>query len=161
MKCHEVWLPRRMEAGTSLYTPRDMYRPCFLVVDREFPGSISTRKLVLETAKYNVLTAYSSDEAVTMLSRFPNVDAIVMDALEENSRCRSLVEQLRAVAPGIRIVLTSGRSHIDCGAVDLHLDNYNPRVLLDALTDIFPSMESNANYEDEQGRRVKNRLLDQ
>ena len=26
-----------------------MVRPCFLVVDREFPGSISTRKLVLET----------------------------------------------------------------------------------------------------------------
>lgn len=36
-----------------------MIRPCFLVIDREFPGSISTRKLVLETAKFNVLTAYS------------------------------------------------------------------------------------------------------
>ena len=28
-----------------------MLRPCFLVLDREFPGSLSTRKLVIETAK--------------------------------------------------------------------------------------------------------------
>ena len=28
-----------------------MIRPCFLVVDNEYPGSISTRKLVLESAK--------------------------------------------------------------------------------------------------------------
>jgi hypothetical protein len=34
-----------------------MDRPCFLVVDREYPGSISTRKLVIETGKFNVITA--------------------------------------------------------------------------------------------------------
>lgn len=27
-----------------------MVRPCFLVIDREYSGSISTRKLVIETA---------------------------------------------------------------------------------------------------------------
>jgi hypothetical protein len=26
-------------------------RPCFLVLDQEYPGSISTRKLVIETRK--------------------------------------------------------------------------------------------------------------
>ena len=36
-----------------------MIRPCFLIVDQEYAGSISTRKLVIETAKLNVLTAYS------------------------------------------------------------------------------------------------------
>jgi hypothetical protein len=39
-----------------------MIRPCFLVVDQEHSGSISTRKLVIETAKFNVLTAYSGAE---------------------------------------------------------------------------------------------------
>jgi hypothetical protein len=34
-----------------------MDRPCFLVVDQEYPGSISTRKLVIETGKFNVITA--------------------------------------------------------------------------------------------------------
>ena len=46
-----------------------MIRPCFLVVDREFPGSVSTRKLVIETAKFNVLTAYSGREALEMHAR--------------------------------------------------------------------------------------------
>jgi CheY-like chemotaxis protein len=55
-------------------------RPCFLVVDREFPGSISTRKLVIETAKFNVLTAYSGEEAIETLKRFPAIDGIVLDA---------------------------------------------------------------------------------
>jgi hypothetical protein len=40
-----------------------MYRPCFLVVDHEYPASVSSRKLVLETAKFNVITAYSNLEA--------------------------------------------------------------------------------------------------
>jgi CheY-like chemotaxis protein len=49
------------------------------VVDHEFPDSISTRKLVLETAKYNVSTAYSGREAVETLKLFPNVSGIVMN----------------------------------------------------------------------------------
>ncbi len=51
---------------------RAMVRPCFLVIDREFPGSISTRKLVIETAKFNVVTAYTAQtEAVRGLKRTP------------------------------------------------------------------------------------------
>lgn len=61
------------------YNP-GMTRPCFLVVDREHSGSISTRKLVIETAKFNVITAYSSDEAIDTLRRFPAVSGIVLDA---------------------------------------------------------------------------------
>ncbi len=55
-------------------------RACFLVIDNEYPGNISTRKLLLESAKLNVITAYSADEAVATLKRFPTVDGIVMDA---------------------------------------------------------------------------------
>ena len=39
-----------------------MIRPCYLVVDREFASSISTRKLFIEAAKLNVITAYSGVE---------------------------------------------------------------------------------------------------
>jgi hypothetical protein len=56
-----------------------MNRPCFLVIDREFPGSISTRKLVIETAKFNVLTAYSGKEALEMIARFlPSFGVVLM-----------------------------------------------------------------------------------
>jgi response regulator RpfG family c-di-GMP phosphodiesterase len=115
-----------------------MYRPCFLVIDREFPSSISTRKLVLETAKYNVITAYASDEALDLLKRFPAVDGVVMDASGHVETCAELVAKLRALSPKIRIVLTSGRHDIDCGDVDLHLESYDPRKLLDALAKLFP-----------------------
>lgn len=41
-----------------------MPSPYFLVIDREVGGSISTRKLVIETAKLNVITAYSAAESM-------------------------------------------------------------------------------------------------
>lgn len=115
-----------------------MFRPCFVVVDQEFPGSISTRKLVLETAKYNVLTAYSAREALELLRRFPRVDGIVMNGSGHEEDCSTLVAKFREIAPGVRIILTSGRDVIDCGPVDLQLDNYDPRKLLEALAKMFP-----------------------
>ena len=43
----------------------NMLRPCYLVIDRETSNGISTRRLVIETeAKFNVITAYSSHEAI-------------------------------------------------------------------------------------------------
>jgi CheY-like chemotaxis protein len=112
------------------------------VIDREFPGSISTRKLVLETAKYNVITAYTSSEAVDTVKRFPNVDGVVMDASGHEETCAELVAKLRSVVPDLKVVLTSGRHFVNCGSVDLHLDSYDPRKLLDALAKLFP--EANA-----------------
>ena len=64
-----------------------MVRPCFLVIDREHPGSISTRKLVIETAKFNVITAYSAAEALETLALFPNITAIVLDASIGDMSC--------------------------------------------------------------------------
>ena len=133
-----------------------MYRPCFLVIDREFPGSISTRKLVLETAKYNVITAYSSSEAIDVARRFPNVDGAVMDASGHEHNCADLVAALRSHAPKLRIILTSGKHDIECGDVDLQLDSYDPRKLLDALAKLFP--EDNARltaHEDEISHQLK------
>ena len=133
-----------------------MYRPCFLVIDREFPGSISTRKLVLETAKYNVITAYSSGEAIEVAKRFPNIDGAVMDASGHEHHCADLVAKLRSFAPQIRIVLTSGKHDVDCGDVDLHLESYDPRKLLEALAILFP--EDNARltqHEDEISHQLK------
>ena len=48
-----------------------MIRPCFLVIDKQYPGSISARKLVIETAMLNVITAYSAEEAVATLPASP------------------------------------------------------------------------------------------
>ena len=74
-----------------------MIRPCFLVIDKEYPGSISTRKLVIETALLNLITAYSVEEAIGMLARFPAVDGIVLETEVKGITCRELIRRLRAV----------------------------------------------------------------
>ena len=53
-----------------------MIRPCYLVVDREFSANISTRKLIIETAKFNVITAYSGVEALDQSPASPPLMAL-------------------------------------------------------------------------------------
>ena len=73
-----------------------MIRPCFLVIDREFPGSISTRKLVIETAKFNVITAYSGKEAIETFARFPAVSGVVLDGGLEDMACDDVAIRSRS-----------------------------------------------------------------
>jgi len=50
--------------GPSVLDKAFTLRPCFLVVDREFSENISSRKLIIEMAKFNAITAYSGVEAI-------------------------------------------------------------------------------------------------
>src|SRR5215469_16806788 len=111
-----------------------MERPCFLVVDREFPGSISTRKLVIETAKFNVITAYDGAEALECLKRFPKVDGVVVNAdMEEDGECRKLISDLRAIVPKLDVIVISTGGHIRHDRTEHTVDSLNPKELLDCL----------------------------
>jgi len=81
-----------------------MIRPCFLVIDKQFPGNISTRKLVIETALLNVITACSAEEAIGTLRRFPAVDGIVLDTEPRGMTCRDLIQRLRTVRSDLPII---------------------------------------------------------
>jgi hypothetical protein len=48
-------------------------RPTLLVAEPEPSEALSVRKLVLETAKFNVLTAHSTREALDLFHLFPNI----------------------------------------------------------------------------------------
>jgi CheY-like chemotaxis protein len=115
-----------------------MVRPCFLVVDREYAGSISTRKLVIETAKLNVITAYSSSEAIETLKRFPAVDGVVMDANLADMPCGELARALKDLQPKLVIVAISGPNRDYCDGVDHHLETFEPARLLELLKQIEP-----------------------
>jgi CheY-like chemotaxis protein len=114
-----------------------MIRPCILVVDAEFPGSISSRKLVIETAKFNVITAYSGLEAIETLERFPKVDAVVVNADEPEITCAELVQRLKEIVPKIPIVATSAGGDDDCGA-HFSVSKFDPAALLERLKTMFP-----------------------
>jgi len=113
-----------------------MVRPCFLVIDKQYPGSISTRKLVIETALLNVLTAYSADEALAMLKRFPNVDGIVLDSEVYGKSCIELIHRLRAIHTPLPIITVSPSGHAPCGDEDYHVSSYDPKDLLQQLEQI-------------------------
>ena len=115
-----------------------MTRPCFLVVDREYSGSISTRKLVIETAKLNVITAYSGEEAVQSLKRFPLINGVVIDAGIKDTPCERLVEELHAIDPELPLIVinTPGSDH--CPGANFYLDSFEPAKLLELLKTITP-----------------------
>jgi DNA-binding NtrC family response regulator len=114
------------------------HRPCFLVVDREYSGSISTRKLVIETAKFNVLTAYSAEEALATLRRFPAVDGIIMDAEMPEIPCPDLIHTFKQINPAMPVIIIHRPLSEPCTGADYQLDTFDPRQLLTLLQNLCP-----------------------
>jgi CheY-like chemotaxis protein len=115
-----------------------MVRPCFLVIDREYSGSISTRKLVIETAKFNVVTAYSALEAVETLNHFPNLHGIVLDAGIRDMPCCDLVARLKQIDAKLPIVVISAPGTHECPQADYLLESFEPAKLLALLQSLTP-----------------------
>jgi CheY-like chemotaxis protein len=115
-----------------------MIRPCFLVVDREYSSMISTRKLVIETAKFNVITAYSGEEALETLRKFPAVDAIVLDAHMRDIPCEELVAAFKSILPGIPVVAVHTPGAPPCWTADHHVESMAPEQLLATLRKLHP-----------------------
>ena len=115
-----------------------MIRPCFLVIDREFAGSISTRKLVIETAKFNVITAYSASEAIETLEQFPRVSGIVLDAGLRDMPPKDLISKLRAIVGAVPIVCVGSPSVQICPGADHYLEGFDPASILELLQRLEP-----------------------
>jgi DNA-binding NtrC family response regulator len=116
-----------------------MVRPCFLVIDREYSGSISTRKLVIETAKFNVITAYSAQEALDTLKAFPRMSGVVLDAGIRDMSCNDLVAAIKAEQPQLPVVVISSPGTSECPQADHLLESFEPGRLLNLLQSIVPA----------------------
>lgn len=115
-----------------------MTRLCFLVVDPEHAGSISSRKLVLETAKFNVITAYSCAEAAETLERFPNVNGVVLNAAMPDESCRAFLQGVGARHPHVPRIVVGEPREADIPA-ELFVQGFAPAVLLDRLQGLYPA----------------------
>lgn len=132
-------------------------RPCFVILDSDFPGSISSRKLVIESAKLNLITAYSPQEAIETLDRFPHVDGVVINAqLEGKMSCREVIEKMRNVRNDIPIVTVSASGHDPCDGEQYHVSSYDPRNLLNVLEKVRPDCAKAIRHEDEISREKRN-----
>ncbi len=132
-----------------------MNRPCFLVIDREFPGSISTRKLVIETAKFNVLTAYSGQEALEVFGRFPNVSGVVLDGALEDVSCAKVAATLKSMNPAIPIVVISAPGSPEVAEADYLVETFEPRKLLEVLQGLQPKEAKEIEQRNEDLSRQK------
>lgn len=131
-----------------------MPRPCFVILDSDFPGSISSRKLVIESAKLNVITAYSQKELIETVDRFPKVDGIVINAqMEGKLPCREVIAELRKTRSDIPIVTVSSSGHDPCNGEEYHVCSFDPRQLLGVLEKICPQAADAIEHSDENNRR--------
>jgi CheY-like chemotaxis protein len=133
-----------------------MIRPCFLVIDREFPGSISTRKLVIETAKFNVLTAYSGREALEIYKRFPAVSGVILDGGLEDIPCDDLAREIKAIHPEIPIIVIAAPGFKQCPDADYQLESFDPAKLLETLRGLKPEESAEIEKRNEDLSRAKN-----
>lgn len=115
-----------------------MIRPCFLIIDQEHSGNISTRKLVIETAKFNVITAYSGEEALQTLTKFPAVDAIVLDPGVRDVPCGALVKRIKESQPNLPVILAGTLGKQPCDGADHYLETFEPGELLRLLQQLEP-----------------------
>jgi len=127
-----------------------MIRPCFLVIDREFPGSISTRKLVIETAKFNVLTAYSGQEALEVFTRFPAVNGIVLDGGLDDVPCEEVASKIKLIQPKVPIIVIATPGFEDCPSADYQLESFDPAKLLEILRSLKPEASAAIEKRNEQ-----------
>ena len=103
-----------------------------LMIEAEHPEGLSARKLVVETAKHNVLTAYSTDSGMDLLRRFPLVDAVLVHgSCVEGDPC--LLSTIREHDPGVPIILATPFGSIRDPLATFVIDSHNPHEILQLL----------------------------
>ena len=113
-----------------------------LMVEVEQPEGISARKLILETARHNVITAYSGNGAIKLLHRFPNVDVAVIHTELEDSQFSRLVHEIKKIRPDLPIVALSPAQDRHVKGVDHTLSSYDPQSLLHLLAERYEAATS-------------------
>src|ERR1700759_2307867 len=109
-----------------------------LMIEEEQPEGLSSRKLVVETVKHNVLTAYNAKDGVDLLHRFPNVDAILVHSGQLAKRPRLLTE-VRPLCPAKPIVLASPFAEESRPEATFVVDSHKPQALLNLLAEDLQS----------------------
>jgi len=129
-----------------------MMRPIFLVVDPPDPEALSTRKLVLESAKFNVLTAFSMSEAKELLELTPVKAAVFHERAFGADSVREIVSKLKKKVPDTPIIVLSPHPDEVDGA-DAVLSSHDPIELVRFLQKRFNLPEDPTELEPEPPHR--------
>ena len=112
-----------------------MARPTILIVEPEPNEALSVRKLVVETAKFNVTTAYSTKEGDELLRKYPRLDAVVIMADMPGSD--KSVKEAKSINQAMPVILLSANQTSRHPQADHHISSHEPETLLNLLRSIF------------------------
>ena len=110
-------------------------RPTVLIAEPDPGESLSRRKLAVESAKFNVITAHSAAEATELLVGFPNLDAVVLHARLPGYH--HIAETLKAAHAETPLVFLLTRHSDDCDRADYRISSHLPGELVELLRTRF------------------------
>jgi hypothetical protein len=116
-------------------------RPALIIVEPNPGEALSVRKLAVETAKYNVLTAHSAEEGMELVDLFPKADGIIVHGKLPD---REHVER-HAKKDGVRLPLIFLQTHTGeySAYADHTVSSHAPGELIDLLRSLFGDPRSN------------------
>jgi CheY-like chemotaxis protein len=109
-----------------------MARPTILVAEPEPGQALSVRKLVLESGKFNILTAHSSNEALDLFQLFPKVDAVIL-VKDPVIDINGVGKQIKSKTPKLPIIALSPRIGDHYAFADRNLSSHEPEELLELM----------------------------
>jgi DNA-binding NtrC family response regulator len=110
-------------------------RPTFIIAEPEPEQALSARKLVLETAKFNVITAHSMKELRELLELFPASDAVVIHENLPGGNVPLMVGEVKRRLPETPTILLSPNPGARIS--DYEANSHDPQELLGLLRGLF------------------------
>jgi DNA-binding response OmpR family regulator len=114
-----------------------MTRPTLLIAEPEPAHAISARKLVMETAKFNVITAHSGKEALELLRKFPNVEGVVVHSELRDVSASHILGKVKEKNQGKATILLMSGVERSRNHADYTLASDEPQELLNLLRELF------------------------
>jgi DNA-binding response OmpR family regulator len=114
-----------------------MRRPTFLVAEPEPDQALSSRKLLLETFKFNVITAHSEEEMFDLLDAFPNADAVILHDDTPGAATQDMVKKIKKQCPHMQVVALTPHDENTRRVADHVVNSHKPEELLQLLQRIF------------------------
>jgi CheY-like chemotaxis protein len=111
-------------------------RPTFIVAEPEPEQALSARKLLLETFKFNVLTAHSAQETLEMVKCFPKADALIVHCRLPEFDAETAVTSVKNGAPRMPIIAICPTQR-ELKWADHVVHSHNPKDLLELVQRLF------------------------
>ena len=97
---------------------------------------MSTRKLVLETGKFNVITAHSSKEAAELFALAIKLTSALIVTSDLKGHA-ALISQVKKRREDLPVILLSPNRTADAKNADYQISSHEPQQLLDLCRKLF------------------------